>query len=234
MISTVNTSWDADEATVTYQAPETGALQDRANTPNKVEGFDKSIASITSQITEAFYSADGKYLKADVPCRPIGYPAAWKDSFVLNIDGTEYALDDLHVSYTLWPNGMSLVVKDLNLSGDSHTLSLGVKNGAEIKNFASDPFENVTAQSIAQANDASITGASYSTSSKELTLTFADNCEGGHGACCFVIKVDDREYNVRGTCHIGGTKLVFNQIDKNQLKHIYFNEGALSGHLLLT
>lgn len=217
-----------DEATVTYTKPEAGAsLQDRANTPNKVEGFTESIVSIKSQITEAFYSADGKYLKADVPCRPIGNPAVWEESLVLNIDGTKYALNDhAHVSYSYRTNGMTLVVKDLNLSGDSHTLSLEVKNGADIKNFAFDPFENVTALSITKAEDVSITGPSYSKSSKELTLTVAGiyNRElvVNVRACCFVIKVDDREYNVRGNCFIGKNQSQL-KINENQLKHIDFN-----------
>lgn len=209
-------------STISYTKPDKNALKDQANIPNEVENFsNRTIERITNQISVAYYSADGKYLSMEVPCRPLGMNTV-RNNLLLEIDGVQYELDSLNCMYSYYINQMTITVKNLQLTGETHNIALKSKDGSELRNFAFDDFEDVTVQQAVCVEDPEIKSATYNAEEGTLKVTLSQyDHTGSYVACCFIMSVDGKEYHMRGHWSWDwenmDSRLVF---DQEQMKHM--------------
>lgn len=221
-----------ENETVSYQKPETGSvLQDQANIPNEVESTSQQVERISTEIEKVYYSADGTYLFAEIPCRPLGINIAGTDGSALQIkiDGMTYGLDAQNVSCTSTMNGMTIAMKNLSLSGGAHTLELTVEEGIELKNYAFDSFETVSTTNFVLADENGISSAVYDSASNVLAVTLMSDLPGYQShlcGCYFMLMVNGKEYQLRGFGVLTEKNPTIVQFSAQCLKHIDFSGAA--------
>lgn len=223
-----------ENETVSYQKPETGSvLQDQANIPNEVESVSQQVERISTEIEKVYYSADGTYLFAEIPSRPLGMHIAGTDGGALQatIDGVTYKLDTQNVSCTYTLNGMTIALENLNLSltGEAHTFELTAEAGIDAKNYAFDSFAAVSTTNFVLADDNGIASAVYDSSSNVLDVTLSSNLPGYQShlsGCYFMLLVDGKEYQLRGFSYLMTKGPAVLRFSAQCLKHIDLSGAA--------
>lgn len=203
---------------LSYEAPETGALQDTLG--NKVKAFARSSVSTAATEMSAVMSQDQKYMCITAP---------FSEAHT-NFGDMEFWMDDVKISsnkmvdWIVSTDGMNAYIQLDTSVVSAGSLVVKAVEGKTLYNAAEEEFKSLKVSKIDREEKISFVSPLYDTEEKSLYIEvngFKSVQANGFYACDFIIQVAGKEYRMRGRTRwqqIDGTwRIVFN---KDCLKHI--------------
>ena len=175
-VSGINTGTDISSLKVSYTKPDTNPLRDKATTPNATASFSCDVKPAVPSLSQdkLHVSADGRYIYFNTT-NSLYFPAKTDFTVTVNKGGQalsyekNYSWSNDGSSFDVWLQAPSAVLTE----GDSVTITVTPDSGTV--DYAMDPAQPFTCTGTASVSSISATGAAYSSTDKQLTVSFSGN-----------------------------------------------------------
>ncbi|MGO5071800.1 hypothetical protein [Roseburia faecis] len=197
-IDSSNYTGNWEDLYLAYDVPENNPIQD--NSGNKSEDFRCKVVEPGTQIENATVPDDNYYIYFTIPVSIyFSGEDAWYENGDVYVDGKK--IDDKNIltdddAYV----GLNVYIHDDSITTKPQKIEVKCNDG-KFYNASNDELGELSITDIAQDENVCITNASYNSENNELQITVSgmdlENNASPY-ACQFVLKVNDKEYRLRG------------------------------------